>query len=102
MQAAIAKQDRYKDGQAMMGVFVLLELIDEVCHVGKKQHYFIQKIEAQRNLLCFRQKDELTMAEYLKQFNLLVQIAKIYHVNFAEEGNIDHIINNTTLSNDMT
>ena len=102
MQAAIAKKDTYFEAEAMMNAFTLLAIIDELCQTGKELNYYVQKIEASRNLLCFRQKNGMTMAEYLKEFIMLVTIAKKHEVLIADTGNVRQITEKTNLSHNSS
>jgi len=65
-------------------------------------NYVVQHVEAQTNLLNFRQKDDLPIADYLKQFNILVRTAKRCGINFADEGNIKQAMKSTKSALGMT
>ena len=61
----------------------LLQLIDNVCSsTDGTQYKYLQAFFMMKKVLKFQQTPEMTTAEYYKEFNLLVKIAKKNNASF--------------------
>jgi len=77
LKEKIMSHVEYKAAYSHDDVIKLLHIIDEVCGLGEQDQYIpMRQMTANRRMESFKQTEEMTLAEYHKEFTILADLAE--------------------------
>ena len=100
MKNKIKADRRYTLADAKKSSIELLSIIETICEQGDiTKNKRVQRHIARKNVLTFRQHDEMDLGDYLEKFEILVSVAEKTGVKFYDDDDIKDVIEELELLN---
>mmetsp|Transcript_19900 Transcript_19900/g.55437 ORF Transcript_19900/g.55437 Transcript_19900/m.55437 type:complete len:344 (+) Transcript_19900:267-1298(+) len=94
-----AQKTDYSEAHRKKSAVKLLQIIEFLCGGGDtSQAWRIQRFMAAKRLNNFRQSEEMDLAKYLQQFEVLVTVAEKAGVDLVDQGWIDDTLPTTQVA----
>ena len=102
MHGKIKSHKHYNSAKEIRDVMKLLSIIDDICEGGNETKcYPLQSWMALSRLCSFRQGEDMSLAQYLDQFEVLITVAEKAGIEFVDEGMLRYALDRNEVVTDV-